>query len=461
MEIGNVTADFSVNQGSFNKTITDNRVNNSVNNSVKNSTSNVYHGDVHNNNNNFIAAQSLTEIDLKWLDAKSYESQLEFLSSQRTSPESGLWFVNHPHFEKWRDGKAEDAEKVLYCPGIPGAGKSVLASLAIQELQRTFRNEKDVAVAYIICNYNEQEQQKTVLLVKSLLRQLSVAWVEGSGQAQCPVISAMNQKHQSKGGTTPSFAEYFDAVKNLAANFTQLFIVVDAIDEISEDERNPFIAVVKELVTSHGTKMLVTTRPIQRIGERFKETFATLQIDIEASDDDVGAYVRAKIAERQELKDLIRQGELADPDLDEKIVRGIQDKAKGMFLLAKFHVGAIAEQFTVDGVYAALESLPSNAIEVYAAVLARITAKGDGPHAPLRLAKRALLWATYCQRPLRMVELQHAVAISDRESVSPQLFSEAALPLPGPILAACDGLLVLDLQEGVVRLVHYTAQEYL
>ena len=72
------------------------------------------------------------------------------------------------------------------------------------------------------------------------------------------------------------------------------------------------------------------------------------------------------------------------------------------------------------------------------------------------LAKQVLGWLTYAERLMSITELQHAIAIElgERE------FDKDNLVDPSELVSVCAGLVVVDDQSNVVRLVHYTTQEY-
>ena len=72
------------------------------------------------------------------------------------------------------------------------------------------------------------------------------------------------------------------------------------------------------------------------------------------------------------------------------------------------------------------------------------------------LAKRALFWITCAKRPLATSELQHALAVEVGE---PKL-DEENLPQIEDVVSVCAGLVTVDEESGIIRLVHYTTQEY-
>jgi hypothetical protein len=73
-----------------------------------------------------------------------------------------------------------------------------------------------------------------------------------------------------------------------------------------------------------------------------------------------------------------------------------------------------------------------------------------------QLAEQVLMWITCARRPLTALELQHALAVEVGE---PQL-DEENLPQIEDMVSMCAGLVTMDEESKVIRLVHYTTQEY-
>ena len=69
---------------------------------------------------------------------------------------TGSWLFSDPKFLAWKTG----IERVLWCPGVPGAGITILSSMVIDHLSATFK-EPDVGVVGIYCDYNEFNQMST------------------------------------------------------------------------------------------------------------------------------------------------------------------------------------------------------------------------------------------------------------------------------------------------------------
>jgi hypothetical protein len=72
------------------------------------------------------------------------------------------------------------------------------------------------------------------------------------------------------------------------------------------------------------------------------------------------------------------------------------------------------------------------------------------------LAKQVLLWITCAKRPLTTIELQHALGVEVGESK----LDEENLPQLDDMVSVCAGLVTIDIESEIIRLVHFTTQEY-
>ena len=72
------------------------------------------------------------------------------------------------------------------------------------------------------------------------------------------------------------------------------------------------------------------------------------------------------------------------------------------------------------------------------------------------LARNVLSWITYAERPLTTGELCHALAVE----LGKEYFDEDNVPEVEDIISVCAGLVIVDEASNIIRLVHYTTQEY-
>lgn len=71
------------------------------------------------------------------------------------------------------------------------------------------------------------------------------------------------------------------------------------------------------------------------------------------------------------------------------------------------------------------------------------------------LAKQALSWITCAKRPLTSTELQHALALEEGQST----FDMNNVSDMEDIISVCAGLVAVDKESHVVRLVHYSTHQ--
>jgi len=72
------------------------------------------------------------------------------------------------------------------------------------------------------------------------------------------------------------------------------------------------------------------------------------------------------------------------------------------------------------------------------------------------LAKKVLSWIICAKRPLTTLELQHALAVNIGD---PELDKENIREIED-MASVCAGLVTIDEESKIIRLVHYTTQEY-
>ena len=126
----------------------------------------------------------------------------------------------------------------------------------------------------------------------------------------------------------------------------------------------------------------------------------------------------------------------------------------GRFLLISLSIAAIVDEATIRKRRERLDLMTSGLglDGAYDTTLDRIKSQSKGKST---LGMAALMWISHSKRPMHIGELRHALAVEigssdmDYENIS----SEKTL------LASCLGLVTVD-ESSIVRLVHFTLQEY-
>ncbi|KAI1299150.1 purine and uridine phosphorylase [Xylaria venustula] len=142
---------------------------------------------------------------------------------RRREGETGQWLLASQQYQDW----IMDHNKTLFCPGIPGAGKTILTSVVIDDLEKRFRDDTTTALAYVYYNYKRQSEQGFESMLSSLLKQLA------KSHSSLPHILKKLYSRHERSRTNPSFDELSHALELITAEYSRVFIIVDALDECS------------------------------------------------------------------------------------------------------------------------------------------------------------------------------------------------------------------------------------
>lgn len=125
----------------------------------------------------------------------------------------------------------------------------------------------------------------------------------------------------------------------------------------------------------------------------------------------------------------------------------------GRFLLAQLHMDSLASKTTCKAVRIALRTLPTTLNSTYEEALTRIQNQTEDDR---DLARKVLCWLSYTYRSMTLDEIRHALAVE----VADAMLDQENLPDEDILVSVCAGLVTVDHQGNIVRLVHYTAQEF-
>jgi Cdc6-like AAA superfamily ATPase len=150
----------------------------------------------------------------------------------------------------------EGKEKALFCPGIPGTGKTMIASIAVDHLKTSFPDDK-TGKAFLYCIYKRQDNQKVDDLLASLLGQLAV-W-----QSMVPEsIRELYELHRIGKKPRLSRNEILEALSSITKTYSRTFIIIDALDECKTNHiRNELLSEIYKLQEGSDTRLMVTFRP--------------------------------------------------------------------------------------------------------------------------------------------------------------------------------------------------------
>jgi Cdc6-like AAA superfamily ATPase len=219
-------------------------------------------------------------------------------------PGTGQWFLNHPQVAKWHS----EANATLFCSGIPGAGKTMIAAIAVDHLLDSIINSP-TGVAYVYCNYKEEQELLDILA--AILKQLALPNME-------PVDRL--RRRRSARGTSLSLHELIGYLRDVVDCYDKVYIVIDALDECQDGSRRQLLTKLTELRTGRDIHLMATSRHIPEIEVEFNRA---LQLDVQASEEDVERFVNGQI---HRLPRCVQR----DPELQDKVRERIAEASAGM-----------------------------------------------------------------------------------------------------------------------------------
>ena len=221
---------------------------------------------------------------LTWLTPIDYASQQQDLVSQRQAG-TGQWLLESVEFQAW----LEADQQTLFCPGIPGAGKTILTSIVVDELTGRFSSYPDIGIAYVYFNFRQQDEQTIEHLLMSILKQLA------ESQLSLPAtIKELYNRHKMN-RTRPSLDEISRSLQSIINSYSRVIIIVDALDEcVSYGCRETFLSEIFSLQTKTRANLFATSRFIPDIIENFH---GSTTFEIRAHDEDVRQYLDGRISQ--------------------------------------------------------------------------------------------------------------------------------------------------------------------
>jgi NACHT domain len=238
-----------------------------------------------------------------WLSSNN-SSRQQYDIFRRREEGTGLWLLNDNRFKRWLTG----SEHTLICPGMPGAGKTVIASIVIDHLWNHFQADNDIGVAHLYCSYKRQQEQTCASIIADILGQLV------RQRTSLPkIVKDLYQRHIRQTGR-PQLEEVSQALQLVAGSFSRVFFVIDALDEstTTDGTRQRLLSEMFRLQSlDHiSTNLLITSRFIpEDIGRRQDH----IEIEIRAKNEDVEKYIKGQIprlpscvSKRSDLQDAIK-----------------------------------------------------------------------------------------------------------------------------------------------------------
>ncbi|CAG1985923.1 unnamed protein product [Fusarium graminearum] len=373
---------------------------------------------------------------LDWISSIDYIPQQNHLVS-RLQANSRKWLFDSAEYQNWESQRGQ----VLFCPGDPGTGKTFTTAIVLETLQEQSQDNPDVLNTFVYCTYQSPDQD-----VHGLIASLFRNSLQQATNIPDAILSHCCRKQSAKHGLLRN--EAIQHLEMLYKSFQKVTLLVDALDEVPTEVSRPFIAEILKLQKTCRFNLFVTSRHIPEIQNQFTAHGAAI-LEIRGSDRDIHRFLNDSIFQ---LPRFVAR----DPSFQVEIVERITEASSGMFLLAELHLRSLKNKKSPKALRASLAklSIGSDAYDsAYQDAMTRIS--GLGPESET-LAKQALLIIIFARESLRTEDLAYALSVEPDS----EIIDDENVPDIDDIASICAGLIIVDQESNIVKLVHKSAQEY-
>ncbi|KAF3927237.1 hypothetical protein ABW20_dc0107143 [Dactylellina cionopaga] len=220
---------------------------------------------------------------LNWLTPVDYTLQQNDHINRR-QPGTGQWLLESAEFNTWVENKS----RTLFCPGIPGAGKTILSSVVVDHLYERFGEDATVGIAYIYYNFRRQDEQKLEGVMANILKQLA------QSQPSLPSEVKGLYDRYTANKSQPPFDQILRTLQSVAVAYSRVFIIVDALDECQSADgcRVKFLSEIFSFQDGARANIFATSRFIPEITKMFESSSL---LEIRATDEDVQTYLTGQM----------------------------------------------------------------------------------------------------------------------------------------------------------------------
>lgn len=256
-------------------------------------------------------AESEREEIIQWI----YQSTVNHDNFQRdysavAQDGTGQAFLSSDAFRRWAEGTCA----TIVCPGLPGAGKTIMASIVKSHLDEKAPDSSHLtAVLYFNYKRHLEDHEDDKLLLAVLAQFLS--------QSQ-EVPDLLQSKFRRKDSIP--VGDITSVLESLIRSSPCSFLIMDALDEFYDDEgaRSRFLRLIQRLQTVGNLKIMMTARPHLSDDPAIYSWSDATTVQITASDDDLHTYLDHRICGFPHLPD--------DFDLRLSIADRIVEASSGM-----------------------------------------------------------------------------------------------------------------------------------
>ncbi|KAI3335699.1 putative zinc finger protein [Ustulina deusta] len=381
-----------------------------------------------------------------WLRATNVEVDQDNHAKARAEyPGTGRWLIETALFQDWFNPRFPTIPPLLWLNGIPGAGKTILASLVVEEARRL---NPAPTVLFFYCKHDNSDRDNFVALGRSLLTQFL--------KQESGLLPTFYQKSCRSGEPVLTSPVLIEELLSLAfGNCKSAYIILDGLDECPRDQRKYitqwFRKLIENLPINEPEKLrCLFISQDDGIARKDFVGLASIKIRAEDSKHDIKEYSRIEADKLRENCPSVTKEKAS------AIASAVVNSAEGLFLLAKLIWINLSGHTSIARLDEELEPgvFPCRINDAYRRIMIRMAE--EAPQAAMEDTLRLLGWLVCAKRSLKWHEIQGMNSINlDEQSVA--LERQSFLKSPKDLCAS----LVETRPDGTLEFVHLTAKFFL
>ncbi|KAL6796983.1 hypothetical protein J3E68DRAFT_450030 [Trichoderma sp. SZMC 28012] len=359
-----------------------------------------------------------TDVSPKFYDAELYRIRGQICKG------TGNWLKQASDFKKWLNGD-DDSTRILWLCGIPGAGKTHLAAMAI-----------DFAIStrsiFAFLSHANSSNTTALSIVHSLIFQLT----SDDESLQAILCGSNRENFKNSLDVAISF------LQTLLNSTGLVSIIIDGVDEIDLSEREKLLKKLCEISTAcKKTLILISSRAEHDISTIMRPISSTISVDTHNATS-IQVFVDDWAQSWFSAHDFLQE----DKSEIEYLLAPLSTKARGMFLYAKIMLRSIEELDNLDEIRNELRVFPKDLDEIYGRLFEKIDRKSEIVKKKCRLI---LGWISCSPTPLALLEIEQALVVT--------ISSTSRVSSPLNIVRLCGP--IIEVVEGNLQFVHFTVKE--
>jgi hypothetical protein len=228
---------------------------------------------------------------------------------------TNVWLQSDTAYVSWLSSQGSDC---LCCFGIPGSGKSVLASSAIDTLQLT--TDSTSILCYYYFDYADAKSLDPEYILGSLIKQVLVRLALDYFEDGC---NDTMDKYSSS-----SLNDVRDVLASLIKNFSKVYFILDGLDELDRDGQRAVLEMIASLLHSVDppVKIFATSRTEESSVRLFMRNHQSLEMSSAGIRNDI------KLVVEQDLEWIAKHENtvLRDASIREEVSDALIRGANGM-----------------------------------------------------------------------------------------------------------------------------------